>query len=70
MSDDKLRHVLKQVIADLHETRHRLQRVESCVQEPIAVVGVGCRYPGGVGDPEDLWRLVVVRTDAMSGFPD
>ena len=35
----------------------------------LAVVGVGCRYPGGVGDPEDLWRLLVERTDAVSGFP-
>ncbi|WP_330333041.1 type I polyketide synthase [Streptomyces sp. NBC_00536] len=69
MNEEKLRYFLKRVTADLHETRRRLQEVESEEQEPIAIVGMSCRYPGGVESPEDLWRLVSEETDAISPFP-
>nr|WLD25870.1 turonicin A polyketide synthase subunit TurHI [Streptomyces sp.] len=69
MNEEKLRYFLKRVTADLHETRRRLQEVESEEQEPIAIVGMSCRYPGDVESPEDLWRLVSEETDAISPFP-
>ncbi|MFI1507154.1 beta-ketoacyl synthase N-terminal-like domain-containing protein, partial [Streptomyces sp. NPDC020597] len=41
----------------------------AAADEPIAIVSMGCRFPGGVRAPEDLWRLVHDETDAVTAFP-
>ncbi|WP_158895852.1 type I polyketide synthase, partial [Amycolatopsis anabasis] len=66
--EEKLREYLKLVTTELRQTRKRLQEVEE--PEPIAIVSMGCRFPGGVASAEDFWALVGNGVDAISEFPD
>ncbi|WP_405763545.1 SDR family NAD(P)-dependent oxidoreductase [Streptomyces sp. NBC_00045] len=68
-NDEKILDYLKKVTADLHQTRQRLQDVEAQAREPIAIVAMSCRYPGGITTPEELWQLVAEGRDAVAGMP-
>ncbi|MGK5638498.1 type I polyketide synthase, partial [Streptomyces sp. URMC 126] len=69
-NEETLRDYLKWVTANLHDTRQRLREVEERSHEPIAIVGIGCRYPGGVQAPEDFWKLLADGADGVAGIPD
>ncbi|MGX1855723.1 type I polyketide synthase, partial [Streptomyces sp. NPDC055299] len=69
MNEQKLLEYLKKVTNDLHQTRQRLQEVEAGRQEPVAIVAMSCRFPGGVGSPEEFWRLLTGGVDAIGEWP-
>uniref|UniRef100_UPI00374E1DF5 type I polyketide synthase n=1 Tax=Streptomyces lancefieldiae TaxID=3075520 RepID=UPI00374E1DF5 len=64
-----MRAYLKRATADLQQTRQRLREVEARSHEPIAIVGMSCRYPGGATTPDALWQLVADGVDAVGPFP-
>ncbi|WP_372498540.1 type I polyketide synthase [Yinghuangia soli] len=68
--DDQIRHLLKRLTLELHETRERLAHAENPLPEPVAIVAAACRLPGGATSPEALWKIIADGADTVGPFPE
>src|SRR5262249_46634637 len=60
---------LKQAFLAVQKAEARLRQLERSLTAPIAIVGIGCRLPGGVDGPDSYWRLLCNGTDAIREVP-
>ncbi|SCL17175.1 Acyl transferase domain-containing protein [Micromonospora pallida] len=67
--DDTLLEYLRRVTAELQDSRRRLRQLRDRADEPIAIIGTACRFPGGIHDRADLWRLLDTGGDVAGEFP-
>ncbi|MFI0424919.1 SDR family NAD(P)-dependent oxidoreductase [Spongiactinospora sp. 9N601] len=63
-------HLLERMFDDVARPAAAPVPVAPSADEPIAIVGMSCRYPGGVESPDDLWRLLAEGREGITGFPD
>ncbi|WP_133150791.1 type I polyketide synthase, partial [Frankia canadensis] len=68
-STEKVVAALRKSLKENDRLRQQNRKFTAAAREPIAVVGIACRFPGGIASPEDLWRLVEAGGEAIGDFP-
>ena len=61
---------LARAIQALQQTRLKLEATEAAQHEPIAIIGMGCHYPGGADSPERFWQNLLAGVDSIRELPD
>ncbi|MGW5640034.1 beta-ketoacyl synthase N-terminal-like domain-containing protein, partial [Streptomyces sp. NPDC003832] len=64
-----LTHHIRSQLSGLPDSTREPVITVGAADEPIAIIGMACRFPGGIGSPEELWRVVLAGEDAITAFP-
>ncbi|WP_435885456.1 type I polyketide synthase, partial [Streptomyces tauricus] len=67
--NDRIVGALRTSLKEIERLRKENEQLAGALTEPLAIIGIACRFPGGVSSPEDLWTLVAEGRDAMTEFP-
>ena len=62
--------LLRDSLRQIRELRARVEAFETARAEPIAIAGIGCRFPGGANTPDAFWELLAGGVDAITAIPE
>ena len=68
-ADEALKARLQRAIVSIQTLRRRVEELERVPHAPIAIIGMGCRFPGHEDGPSGFWRTLHEGVDAVSDFP-
>ncbi|WP_420592095.1 type I polyketide synthase [Bacterioplanoides sp.] len=70
MSDSKNKEALAMALETLQKSRKRIATLESRIQEPVAIIGMACRFPGDANSPDEYWHNLYHGVNSIQEIPD